>query len=91
MGNESYSTYEAKARFSELMRKVRRGQSIVITYHGEAVAELRPMASTGGTEARIEHLAERGLITQPGGRKPLKPLARRPGALQRFLDERDAP
>jgi prevent-host-death family protein len=88
---ESYSTYEAKARFSELLRKVRGGQSIVITYHGEAVAELRPIASEAGTAARIEHLAERGLITQRVRRKPPRPLARRPGALQRFLDEREAP
>jgi antitoxin (DNA-binding transcriptional repressor) of toxin-antitoxin stability system len=67
------------------------GQSVVITYHGEAVAELRPIASEGGTDARIEHLAERGLITQAGGRKALRPLARRAGALQRFLDERHGP
>lgn len=88
---ERYSTYEAKARFSELLRKVRRGQSITITYHGEPVAELRPIASQGGTAARIDDLAERGLITRPLRRTPLGPLARRPGALQRFLEERDAP
>lgn len=68
MGTESYTSYEAKARFAERMRKVRQGRSIVITYHGEAVAELRPIAREGGTDARIEYLAERGLITPPPSR-----------------------
>jgi prevent-host-death family protein len=38
----TYSTYEAKAKFSEVMRKVRAGQRIVIAYHGEEIAEIRP-------------------------------------------------
>jgi len=38
-----YSTYEAKARFSEVIRKVRDGQRVVIAYRGEEVAEIRPL------------------------------------------------
>lgn len=89
MPEDSYSTYDAKARFSELLRKVRSGRTVTITYHGEPVAELRPIDRSGGTEARIEYLAERGLVTALPEPRRLEPVARRPGALRRFLEERD--
>lgn len=89
MSRDSYSTYDAKARFSELLRKVRSGRSVVITYRGEPVAELRPIERPEGTQARIEHLARRGLVTDVPKRVSLKPFTRRPGALDRFLAERD--
>jgi prevent-host-death family protein len=87
---DRYSTYEAKARFSELMRKVRSGRSVTITYHGEPVAELRPIAATDSAEARIDQLTERGLVTpRPAVRSEPVPIIRRSGALRRFLAERD--
>lgn len=89
MSQDSYSTYDAKARFSELLRQVRSGRSVTITYRGEPVAELRPIGPAGSTEARIQRLTERGLVTpRPVGRE-LAPVARRPGALARFLADRD--
>lgn len=89
MNEDSYSTYDAKTRFSELLRKVRGGRSVTITYRGKAVAELKPIDPPGSTEARIERLAERGLVTSRPERREFRPLARRPGALDRFLEERD--
>jgi prevent-host-death family protein len=89
MSEDTYSTYDAKARFSELMRKVRSGRSVLITYRGEPVAELRPIERPGGTEARIRQLSERGLVTMVRERPPIVPVASRPGALERFLRERD--
>jgi prevent-host-death family protein len=92
MSEDQYSTYEAKARFSELLRKVRRGRSVTITYHGEPVAELRPVHGRGSIEARVDRLSERGLVTpRPDRDGDLAPIATRPGALERFLEERDAP
>ena len=41
----TYSTYEAKARFSEVMRKVRSGQRVRITYRGEEIAEIHGAAA----------------------------------------------
>ncbi len=88
---ETYSTYEAKAKFSEVIRKVRAGQTVRIAYHGEEIAEVRPLylvrASLGKRVARLE---EQGVLSRPrkpGGR--LRPLARRPGALRRFLESRE--
>jgi prevent-host-death family protein len=90
MSTDTYSTYEAKARFSELLRKVRSGRSVTITYHGEPVAELRPIEPAIGPGAHIERLVERGLVTaRPDRADALEPVARRPGALRRFLEERE--
>jgi len=35
--------YEAKTRFSELIRRVSRGEQILITHHGVPVAVLSPL------------------------------------------------
>lgn len=90
MNHDTYSTYEAKARFSELLRKVRGGRSVTITYHGEPVAELRPIAAADSAETRIDRLEDRGLVTaSPAVRSELAPIVSRPGALGRFLSDRD--
>jgi prevent-host-death family protein len=88
--DDRYTTFEAKARFSEVLKKVREGRTITVTYRGEAVAEIRPLDRSSGTLARLEWLESRGVIG-PAGRRlgKLGPVARRPGALKRFLDERD--
>jgi prevent-host-death family protein len=84
-----YSTYEAKAKFSEILRQVREGKTITISYHGEPVAEIRPIEKKQTLEERLLELEERGvLVPAPGTRKPIKPVAHVPGALQRFLEER---
>jgi prevent-host-death family protein len=89
---DTYSIYEAKARLSALVRQVRAGRHITITVHGHPVAELRPVApESGGLVERLDRLAERGVLVRPaeGGPRAFAPIARRPGALKRFLDERD--
>jgi prevent-host-death family protein len=89
----TYSLYEAKARFSEIVRRVReQGESVTVTYRGEPVAEIRPVekATGGGWAARLRQLEQRGVLQRsPPAAEALRPLARRPGALQRFLEERD--
>ena len=86
----TYSTYEAKAKFSELMRKVRRGETVIITYRGDEVAELKPIEKESTVQERIEKLREQGILSGPAEKKcDWKPIAHRPGALKRFLEERD--
>jgi prevent-host-death family protein len=90
MARDTYSTYEAKARFSELLKQVREGRVITVTWHGEPIAEIRPISPRSGTAARIEWLKSQGAISEPVNPKaPLRAIARRPGALARFLAERD--
>ena len=86
----TYSTYEAKARFSEVLRQVREGETVTVTYRGEPVAEIRPIQpKPKTTEERLNELERRGeLIRSKGPRRPLRPVATIPGALERFLAER---
>lgn len=87
----TYSTYEAKARFSEVMRRVRAGQRVVIAYRGEEIAEIRPLKSARATvEETLGRLEDQGVLDR--GRSPrgtLRPVAKRPGALKRFLESRE--
>ena len=85
-----YSTYDAKARLSELIRMVREGQAVTITYRGEPVAELRPIEGSGGSplERRVGELERRGEIVRGQRRGRMAALARKPGALDRFLADR---
>ena len=89
--SDVYSTYEAKARFSEILRKVRAGRRVRISYRGEEIAEVRPIErKRPSLERSLAQLEETGVITPtPAGRHPLRPLARKPGALARFLKSRD--
>lgn len=90
---DTYSLYEAKAKLSEIIRQVReRGRSATITYRGEPVAEIRPLPSVReDLSAHLAALEGRGVLVrarQP--RAPLPPpLGERPGALERFLEERE--
>ncbi len=87
----TYSTYEAKAKFSEVMRKVRAGQRVVIAYRGEEIAEVRPLERAGvGLVKSVARLEDEGVLGRP--RKPtgpLRALAKKPGALARFLEARE--
>lgn len=87
----TYSLYEAKAKLSALVRQVREGDRVVITVHGQPAAELRPVeAVAAGIDARIERLAERGVVRRRDrDAGALEPVAKRPGALERFLADRE--
>ena len=87
----TFSTYEAKARFSEVLRLVREGKSVYITYRGETVAEIRPFAEPADLGERLRRLEEEGVVERPRERKgKLRVVAQRPGALERFLSDRDS-
>jgi prevent-host-death family protein len=88
---ETYSTYEAKAKLSEILRKVESGKTIRISRRGEPIAEIRPVRRGPANLAeRIAELSEQGVLIQPSAaRDPLGRVARRPGALRRFLSDRN--
>jgi len=86
-----YSTYDAKTHFSEILRKVRAGQSVLVSYHGRPVAEIRPVEGKETFEQRLDRLEAEGLLVppeHPPGTK-MRPVVRKPGALKRFLESRD--
>ncbi|MGH7593916.1 MAG: type II toxin-antitoxin system Phd/YefM family antitoxin [Gemmatimonadales bacterium] len=94
--NATYSLYEAKTKFSAIVRLVREGRSVTITLHGDPVAELRPYQKPDRPETLAERMAEltaRGEL-RPAARQPSDPdvfrLGRKkPGAIRRFLDDRE--
>ncbi|MBI3998870.1 MAG: type II toxin-antitoxin system prevent-host-death family antitoxin [Armatimonadetes bacterium] len=83
--------YEAKARLSEIIRKVRAGQRVIIAYRGQEVAEIRPIhPSDESLESRIARLEAEGVLSRPGSPTgPLRPVVKKPGALARFLESRE--
>ena len=89
--NPTYSTYEAKARFSEVLRMVREGTAVTVTYRGEPVAEIRPLApKAGNVEDHFRELERRGMLTPAENpRSPLKGGPPVPGGLARFLADRN--
>jgi prevent-host-death family protein len=85
-----YSTYEAKARLSELLAHVRKGDKVTITHRGQPIAEVRPVERVEPSlSARIDDLRKKGVIAPKGERRAFKMSVRRKGALQRFLESRE--
>ena len=78
----TYSTHQAKAQFSELLRQVREhGETVTVTYRGKPVAEIKPVRSNSPerdtskpqtTEERLDELERRGALLRSG--KPRKPF-----------------
>ena len=86
----TYSTYEAKAKFSEIIRSVREGKTVTVSYRGEPVAEIRPLQQPATIEQRTQELERKGVLV--GSREPRVPFEGGvyvPGALETFLRERD--
>jgi prevent-host-death family protein len=63
MKTESISS--AKNRLSALIKRVQRGDSILITDRGVPVAKLVPVQLGAGVPARIVALAQQGLVRLP--------------------------
>ena len=92
---DEYSLYDAKAKLSALVRQVREGRTIIITVHGEPAAELRPVDRSERKKSlaeRLDELEARGELTSStrtsGAPMALRTIARRTGAVKRFLEER---
>ncbi|CAN7165389.1 type II toxin-antitoxin system prevent-host-death family antitoxin [Bosea sp. LjRoot9] len=61
--------FEAKTKFSELLDRVERGEEIVITRHGKAVARLvsqEPGVNPSGRDIRAEIMALRENLRAEG-------------------------
>ena len=92
--SDRYSLFEAKAHLSRIVRQVREnGRSAVITVHGEPAVEIRPYQPLpSDLETRWAEFDARGVISLAKRRPsevPWKTMGKRPGALKRFLADRD--
>lgn len=96
MRRKTYSLYEAKSKLSQAVREAREGYRVVVTVHGKEAVELKPIEATELKETldqRIERLTREGVISpakiSPRTKGLFPVIARRPGALKRFLASRD--
>lgn len=91
MPNDEYSLYEAKAKLSAIVRRVREGHTVVVTVHGEPAVEIRPVTPKAQTlDDRYRELVERGeIIPARSNDRSFPTLLRRPGGLKRFLEDRN--
>jgi prevent-host-death family protein len=84
-----YSIYQAKARFSEIIRLVKARRRVIISERGVPVAEIIPYAKDQSEKLadRIARLARSGSIVP--NKEPFRPemLANHPGAVDRFLQQ----
>jgi len=89
--NNSIGIYEAKAQLSKLIRAVKRHRvTFQISERGVPVARLSPVQESDALEDRIAQLEEAGLFLPPADESvQIKTIAKRTGALARFLEDRD--
>jgi len=87
---DTYSTYEAKTRFSEIIRKVKAGRRVIVTHRGVQVAEIRPVEKAPESFGeRIASLERDGIVQRASDAPGVRFVAKRRGALARFLADRE--
>ena len=94
-----YSTDEVRENLAEVLEAVAAGESITGTDQGVPVAEIRPLPEErwkpyvkngDDLEEHLEELRRRGVLKAAyGPRGEFKAVAHVPGALERFLKERE--
>jgi prevent-host-death family protein len=85
----NFSIYQAKARFSEIIRLVKSKRQVIISERGVPVAEIIPY-TTGQSEEladRIARLIKSGSIVPSKEPFRFQMLANHPGAVDRFLQQ----
>ena len=82
------TAHELKLHFGHYLEAVRRGQTLCITWRGQAVAELRPLAPTA--QEALGQLTAQGLATPGTGKlPPYDPAVAKRSAAALILAERD--
>jgi prevent-host-death family protein len=67
-------TRELKAKLSEFLRRVKRGETILVTEHGKPIGQIVPVKAS--LEERLQAMVAAGLAEWNGQKlKPYKPLA----------------
>ena len=80
---------ELKVRLGTYLRRVRRGQRLVVTDRGQPVAELRPIGGEVGIDSALAELEARGVVVRPSRKKltAFRPIESRGGDLSAAVAE----
>ena len=74
MNEMRVGTRELKSKLSEYMRRVKSGQTIVVTEHGKPIGQIVPVKAS--VEERMQAMVAAGLAEWDGHKlKPYKPVA----------------
>jgi len=85
----TYPVHMAKAKLSEILRQVKQGRSVTISERGTEIARVIPVETPHDLLTRLEQLRSDGVILPPReGLGTIRPVARRRGALRRFIESR---
>lgn len=75
MGEHTVGVRELKSRLREYLRRVKQGETVIITEHGKPVGRLIPQGQS--LDERLKELHQAGLIRWSGKKlSPMKPVAR---------------
>jgi len=85
-----YSINKAKTHLRRLLHQVRLGVAVTISDRGRYVARVVRIEAKNDLKSRLAALESSGVVTAPkSARVRIVVVARRPGALKRFLDSRN--
>lgn len=92
MASNLVGARELKVRLGAYLRRVRQGQTLVVTDRGEPVAELRPIATESGMDTVLAKLEARGAVARPTTKRlpafrPIK--SRGESAVSAVIEDRD--
>jgi len=74
MNEMRVGTRELKSKLSEYLRRVKSGQTIVVTEHGKPIGQIVPVKAS--VEERMQAMVAAGLAEWDGHKlKPYKPVA----------------
>jgi len=87
--SRAYPVHEAKAKLSEILRRVKQGRTVTISERGKVIARVVPIEPSPDLPARLRQLEADGVLVRRAKRPgAIRPLARRRGGLRRFLASR---
>jgi prevent-host-death family protein len=93
--SETTSVADLKARTSEILRRVKSGQEILITERGVPVARIQPLDDAQRRSTRRTRLARAGLLRPGKARLPrllaAPPEGRPSGVVEALVEERREP
>lgn len=85
----SYPVHEAKAKLSEILRRVKQGQRVTISERGREIARVVPIEAARDLATRLAKLEHDGSIAPGSGNTAaIRTVKRKPGALRRFVASR---